>query len=49
MLGGCPASATGVYLAVRHVRKDAIMLFRAVTSSTGIARRNSAVNLARPS
>jgi hypothetical protein len=37
---GCAVSATGVYLAVRRVRNDAIMLFRAVTSSTGIARRN---------
>jgi hypothetical protein len=48
MLGGCAVSATGVYLAVRRVRNDLVMLFRAVTSSRGIARRNSAVNPARP-
>jgi uncharacterized iron-regulated membrane protein len=48
MLGGCAVSATGVYLAVRRVRNDLVMLFRAVTSSRGITRRNSAVNPARP-
>jgi uncharacterized iron-regulated membrane protein len=40
MLGGFAVSATGVYLAVRRVQNDVIMLFRAVTSSRGIARRN---------
>jgi len=49
MLGGFALSATGVYLAVRRVRNDVIMLFRAVTSSVGTARRNSAVNPAHPS
>jgi hypothetical protein len=42
MLGGFALSATGVYLAVRRVRNDVILLFRSVTSSSGIARRNSA-------
>jgi len=49
MLGGCAVSATGVYLAVRRVRSDLIMLFRAVTGSTGMARRSTAANPARPS
>jgi hypothetical protein len=48
MLGGFAVSATGVYLAVRRVRNDVIMLFRAVTGSTGIAR-STAANPARPS
>jgi hypothetical protein len=39
MLGGSTVSATGVYLAVRRVRNDLIMLYRAVTGSTRIARR----------
>jgi hypothetical protein len=38
MLGGFALSATGVYLAVRRVRNDVIMLLRAVISSRGIAR-----------
>ena len=33
MLGGSAVSATGVYLAVRRVRNDVIMLFRVLTSS----------------
>ena len=49
MLGGFALSATGVYLAVRRVRNDVTMLFRAVTSSRSIGRQNSAVNPARPS
>jgi uncharacterized iron-regulated membrane protein len=44
MLGGFALSATGVYLAVRRVRNDVILLFRSVTSSSGIARRGSAEN-----
>jgi hypothetical protein len=47
MLGGFALSATGVYLAVRRVRNDVIIVFRAVTSGRGIARRNSAVHPAR--
>ena len=49
MLGGSAVSATGVYLAVRRVRNDVTMLFRALTSSRGIARRNPTLNPARPS
>jgi uncharacterized iron-regulated membrane protein len=49
MLGGSAVSVTGVYLAVRRVRSDLIMLYRVVTSSGSIARQNSAVNPARPS
>jgi hypothetical protein len=49
MLGGSAVSATCVYLAERRVHSDLIMLYRAVTSSTGIARRNAAVTPARPS
>ena len=49
MLGGSAVSATGVYLAVRRVRNDVTMLFRALTSSRGIVRRNAALNPARPS
>jgi hypothetical protein len=49
MLGGAAISATGVYLAVRRVRNDVTMLFRALTSSRGIARRNPTLNPARPS
>jgi hypothetical protein len=49
MLGGSVVSATGVYLAVRRVRNDIIMLFRALTNSRDIARGNSALNPARPS
>jgi len=49
MLGGSAVSTTGVYLAVRRVRNDVIILFRAMISSRGIARRNSAVNPARSS
>ena len=33
MLGGLAASATGVYLAVRRIRSDLVMLFRAVTAA----------------
>jgi hypothetical protein len=49
MLGGSAVSATGVYLAVRRVRSDLTMLYRAVTGSTVIARHNAAVTPARPS
>ena len=49
MLGGAAVSATGVYLAVRRVRNDVIVLFRALTSSRCIARRNPALNPAHPS
>jgi hypothetical protein len=49
MLGGSAVSATGVYLAVRRVRSDLIVLYRAVTGSSGIARRSTAVTPARPS
>src|SRR5262249_43816332 len=49
MLGGSAVSATGVYLAVRRVRSDLIMLFRVVTGSRGMARRSAAANPARPS
>ena len=49
MLGGSAVSATGVYLAVRRVGSDLIMLYRAMTGSTGIARRSTAVTPARPS
>jgi uncharacterized iron-regulated membrane protein len=47
MLGGSAVSATGVYLAVRRARSDLIILYRAVTGSTGIARRNGAVTPTR--
>jgi hypothetical protein len=43
MLGGSVVSATGLYVAVRRVRSDLITLYRAVTGSTGIARRHAAV------
>jgi hypothetical protein len=33
---------------VRRVRSDLIMLYRAVTGSTGIARGNAAVTPGRP-
>ena len=33
MLGGSAVSATGVYLAVRRVQNDVIILFHAMTSS----------------
>ena len=49
MLGGSAVSATGVYLAVRRLRSDLIMLFRAVTASKGMARRSTTANLGRPS
>ncbi len=49
MLGGAAVSATGVYLAVRRVRSDLIMLYRAVTGCAGIARRTAAVTSAPPS
>jgi uncharacterized iron-regulated membrane protein len=49
MLGGSAVSATGVYLAVRRLRSDLIMLFRAVTGSKGMARRSTTANPARPS
>jgi uncharacterized iron-regulated membrane protein len=49
MLGGSAVSATGVYLAVRRVRSDLIMLYRAVIGRTVIARRNTTVTPARPS
>jgi hypothetical protein len=44
MLGGSAVSATGVYLAVRRVRNDVIMLFRAVIGSTGVARWRSPIS-----
>jgi uncharacterized iron-regulated membrane protein len=49
MLGGSAVSATGVYLAVRRVHSDLSMLYRAVTGSTVITRRNAAVTPAGPS
>jgi hypothetical protein len=49
MLGGFAVSATGVYLAVRRVRNDVIIVFRAVIGNRGIARRSTATNPARPS
>jgi hypothetical protein len=44
MLGGSAVSATGVYLAVRRVRNDVVVLFRAVAGSVRIARRITAAN-----
>lgn len=38
MLGGLEVSATGVYLALRRVRSDLAVMFRAVV---GLARRRS--------
>jgi hypothetical protein len=49
MAGGFAVSATGVYLAVRRVRNDVIMLFRAIFGGTGIARRTTTANPVRPS
>jgi hypothetical protein len=48
MLGGFALSATGVYLAVRRVRNDVIILLRAMSSSRRIARRSTAANPAAP-
>jgi uncharacterized iron-regulated membrane protein len=49
MLGGFTVSATGVYLAVRRVRSDLIMLFRAAARAIGAARGNAAAGRARTS
>jgi PepSY-associated TM region len=39
MLGGLAGSATGVYLAVRRIRSDIVMVFRLVVGVRGAARR----------
>jgi uncharacterized iron-regulated membrane protein len=49
MLGGFAVSATGVYLAVRRVRSDIVMLFRAMAGAAGAIRGTAATRRARPS
>jgi uncharacterized iron-regulated membrane protein len=45
MLGGFAASATGVYLAVRRIRSDILMLFRLLT---GVRHRSAASRVEAP-